>query len=163
MTIEHDEKLKPNERYFHFNWAGMGVACKAMDQLGMLEDIIMPAWPKPEDHGLTSQQVWPDYDDELSGDAMHGFSPEVTAFTRLYEATRDQCVAKPTGIASYKFDSNDGWLVTPTELQAALTRWRCHDNVAQAAARLVFARTNRWDEWIAYLERAMVFGGFRVY
>ncbi len=91
-----------------------------------------------------------------------------------------------SGIQAHKLASNDGWLVSATEIRAALrtydgiTRERVvevifadpsNDGVPQIVIDFVGVRSKDereadvayWDRWIAFLRRAAENGGFRVY
>ncbi|MXM66103.1 hypothetical protein GR925_22290 [Streptomyces sp. HUCO-GS316] len=68
----------------------------------------------------------------------------------------------PFGIALHKLGSNDGWLVTPEEITAALESYRTHSG-DEVKVIVGDKELDYWLKWIAYLERAQRHGGFRVH
>ncbi|MEV4190778.1 hypothetical protein [Streptomyces toxytricini] len=105
--------------------------------------------PRPEDFGLTPEDLQ---------DPGGGRSPE--ALAAYTAAWRDWQAERPTGIPHYKIgEGNDGWLVTPAEIRAALAAFEAQPDAAKAGT---MAEEPRWDEWIDYLRRAAEHGGFRV-
>ncbi|GHO60047.1 hypothetical protein KSB_85220 [Ktedonobacter robiniae] len=81
-------------------------------------------------------------------------SPLSTAEARITDVQAEI----PTGIPAYKFGSNDGWLVTPDELSAALAAYDAC--IADGVEPPAFTW---WGDWINYLRRAASHGGFRVW
>lgn len=71
---------------------------------------------------------------------------------------------KPTGIPVDKLCSNDGWLVTPAEIRAALASYGTLDprDEAHILDECQVADPEYWGRWIDYLRRAADRGGFRV-
>ncbi|MFG2908478.1 hypothetical protein ACGF13_25850 [Kitasatospora sp. NPDC048286] len=151
MTIERPEGAGDPE--YRFNLSGMGPAKRAMDRLGMLSHGHEPLpWPRIEDFGLTAA----DFAAERAGEV----SPAVLAFRAASRAVSDWQAERPTGIPDYKIGgTNDGWLVTPAEIRAALAALAAQPASARAGT---FARTPRWEGWVDYLTRAAAHGGFRV-
>ena len=85
-----------------------------------------------------------------------------------YEATCDRLTAphgntdSPT-IPSHKLSSNDGWVVTPDEIKAALDAWeRQKDGRGLKAETIDLIQADHWSKWIEYLHLASEHGGFRV-
>ncbi|MEV7177433.1 hypothetical protein [Kitasatospora sp. NPDC093679] len=151
MTIERPEGAGDPE--FRFDMSSMGPALRAMDRLGMLSyGHEPPAWPKSADFGLTS------------ADFVGAADGRVSETMRTYEAACRAVAAwhaePPTGIPDHKIGgTNDGWIVTPAEIRAALAALAAQPEEAKAGT---FAEHPRWDEWIDYLTRAAAHGGFRV-
>jgi hypothetical protein len=64
--------------YFRLNIFGMSRYCGFMDKLGMLSGEDSPAFPRPEDHGLTE---WPESDSDTLTDAEKAFLAACEAVT----------------------------------------------------------------------------------
>lgn len=144
-----DKTIDQLRGYFRLNIWGMGVALDHMQSLGMLyslEDRRYPEFPKPEAFGLVEHP-----DDE---DGWVAGTPE-RAYLDAHEAVLAWHPADPAGIGSWKFGSNDGWIVTPEEIRAALAR------AADAPAREDLPKW--WGDWVAYLQRAATLGGVEVH
>ncbi|MER5352544.1 hypothetical protein ABT093_19705 [Kitasatospora sp. NPDC002551] len=144
--------------YFRLNIWGMGSCRKAMAKLGMLTEQDHPAWPDPVDFGLPKDDPWGDGENEAEGgDAL------AEARERFEQAQKGVVEAEPqpvTGIPLYKLCSNDGWLVTPAEIKAALTSWEAAD---ESDRRTAVGEHDWFPEWIDWLGKAKERGGFRVY
>jgi hypothetical protein len=122
----------PDENYFRLNIWGMARFGEQMDRLGMIDP-------------LASQTIlFTENDDEAAN-----------------ERVLTQCAAKPIGIPGYKLSSNDGWLVLPEEIRAALVAYRALPAPESAIRGQV--DLDYWRSWIAFLERAAERGGFRVW
>jgi hypothetical protein len=141
-------------KYFRLNIWGMGVCAQAMHRLGMLDTATKSlAWPEREAFGV-DDKTWADWDWERPGED----APE--ALRRYYEA-HEKALShrpeKPTGICDFKFSSNDGWIVTPEEITAALATY--DERIGGGATP---PESDWWGDWIDYLRRAATRGGFRV-
>lgn len=125
--------------YFRLNVWGMGAARELMDDAGML------CWPP---HDSSEWDQLPPYDD---GDPDGEGGPEYCAAAdKLLAAHNGEC----PGIPGHKFCSNDGWIVTPPEIRAALAAERKNPPADPP---------EWWSEWIDYLRRAEQRGGFEVH
>lgn len=155
--------------YFRLNIHGMGVYRTVMDALGML----VTGYPQPSFPELPDGVTWEDVDaavEEANPGAGDGLP--VKAAAAVYVKELDAHLAwhpePASGIAAHKFGSNDGWLVTPAEIEAALAAYRTH-SAPQVMTLLGAALGDEgdshsyWIEWITYLERARVRGGFKVH
>ncbi|MFJ9521258.1 hypothetical protein ACIRPK_23785 [Kitasatospora sp. NPDC101801] len=151
--------------YFRLNIWGMREARAAMEQFGMLTDQDHPEWPRPGDFGLTEEDMddLTDSLDDKEGAATGQEDPLAVArerFRRAQDAVTDAEPQPVTGIPWHKLCSNDGWLVTPAQIGAALAKWETVDEKKRAAA----VGENDWfPEWIEWLGKAKERGGFRVY
>lgn len=164
--------------YFRLNIWGMGEARTIMDQLGMLElSYEYPGFPDPQDFGIDTEggTSWEEYynytedvdDEEDPKDAFDEDVPSnVIAF---FTAQRDHVRWRPeevTGICVHKLGSNDGWLVTPEECEAAVAQYelamkRAHD---RATAEAILKEKAPWfGDWVDYIRTASQRGGFRVW
>ncbi|WP_425838381.1 hypothetical protein [Streptomyces fractus] len=148
--------------YFRLNIWGMSHYCEVMEQLGMVvSDYELPPFPHEPD-GVTREEI------DAFGDRGHGpdapARPEVVAYWKQLEAHLSWHLDPAFGIALHKFCSNDGWLVTPEEIAAALESYRVHS--AEEVKVIVGGDTEEldyWLQWISYLQRAQQRGGFRVW
>jgi hypothetical protein len=144
MTIENDAGLTEEKAYFRLNIFGMSAYRNIMYDLGML-DMDAQGTPFPLMEEFLNDTEYQDACREITDSE----SPE------------------PKGIPPYKTGSNDGWLITPAELRAALATYdaapkeRRQDVVWEA-----FESTSErqyWNKWILFLRRAEKHGGFRVW
>lgn len=141
--------------YFRLNIWGMGATREAMYGLGMLDAATLQLqWPEREDFDV-DDAAWNAWDgDEPGQDAPEGLH----RYYQAHEKALAHRPEKPTGICAFKFGSNDGWLVTPDELAAALA---AYDEAAAGGASV--PESEWWADWIGYLRRAQARGGFRVH
>lgn len=134
---------QPNDHrddfYFHLNVWGMSDARRLMDAAGML------CWPQ---YDSSQWNTLPPYDEsDPDGEGGPGYR---LARDTLLAAHNGEC----PGIPGHKLCSNDGWIVTPPEIRAALASLRTYP---------VAAPPEWWPDWIEYLRRAEVRGGFEVH
>lgn len=145
------EELRAAERsYFRLNIWGMGEARQIMDRAGML-DLHRPEaarWPKDEDHGVTPE-MWNDWDGEPDDKTPAELRAYLAACAVVTDSQRDV----PTGIPLHKLGTNDGWLVTPDEIGAAL---------AALGDKQLPDAPQWWAAWVDWLRYAQAHGGFRV-
>lgn len=151
---------KADRSYFRLNVRGMSRCCDLMATLGMLTFEEAPDFPRLEEFGLTDYPEDPaDYD----GEEREKAEKELTDGGRRYlDAIEAALAFEPVpvrGIPVGKFSSNDGWLVTPAQCEAALSAWQAQP---EAARTHVTGGIEWWDSWIAYLTYAKDRGGFRV-
>ena len=146
--------------YFRLNIWGMGRFREFMDQLGMVAtDYTVPPWPEKPDSIDWEDVSAVRYPDDYEGDQP--VKPDAVTFAKAIE-THLAWHPDPTfGIALHKFGSNDGWLVTPEEIAATLESYRTHSG-DEVKVIVGADGIDRWVEWITYLERAQLRGGFRV-
>lgn len=133
VDAAYDLMNKAEAYYFRLNIFGMNRYLGAMGELGMLDSLS---------RGPTTKD-WNSRRSEAG-----------------YETLRTKTAAHPIGLPTYKFGSNDGWLVTPEEIKAALARYQKPGPEFFTAHEV---EEDYWDEWIQFLERAVERGGFRVY
>ena len=145
--------------YFRTNIWGMGHLREVMHSLGMLAPAVQTTFPKPEEFGLTSQEVWDaEGSDEEPSDAVRAYREAVEA--QLSAESHDS-----PGIAVNKLSSNDGWLVTENECRSAVGIWdrvRADDPHRACAIGSEAGSGEFWAEWISYLRTAATHGGCRV-
>lgn len=136
--------------YFRLNVRGMSRCCNLMAELGMLTTQEAPAFPRTREFGL---EDWPEDPDEPKNDAERSFLAACEAV----------CAFEPQpvlGIPVGKFGTNDGWLVTPAQIAAAL---EAHRDAPEAHKQPLVGDIEWWPDWIAFLEYAQGRGGFRVH
>jgi hypothetical protein len=140
---------------YHLSNRQVGDAITVMERSGMARRVPTPAFPTPADHGASSAE----YDDWLdASDRGQPTQPSaelagyLDALDRHQRANYDAHV-----IPVHKLWTNDGWLLTPDELAAALPH-------APASAT---DRRQRpipwWAQWLDYLDTARGHGGVRVH
>ena len=141
-------------KYFRLNIWGMSRCRQAMYELGMLDtETSSLEWPEREAFGV-DDKTWADWEWNEPADD----DPE--PLRRYWEAHREALShhpEKPTGICDFKFSSNDGWIVTPEELAAALATYDERTGGGTAVPDFEY-----WPDWIDYLRRAQTRGGFAV-
>ena len=158
--------------YFRLNVSGMAGYREVMAALGMaFEDDPRPDPPRPEEFGLTHEQVWAFEDPEDFPDVA--FTEEQKAKAAEHRAAVERVLAwhgrtDIPGIPLHKFSSNDGWLVLPDECRAAVKAWEEYvaDKGEETAMTFIAEHTgdpDHWLAWIDYLRGAAEYGGFRVW
>ena len=138
--------LAGDEGRYSLNRVGMASMRGALYELGMLVCAPAPDFPATPSGGWGA-------DVQNPGAAWVAYEDQVGA------VVAEQYAAEPAGIPDYKLASNDNWLVTPDEIQAALdvlafTERDRPGTVATLPDHVV--------NFIAYLHRALLHGGFRV-
>lgn len=134
--------------YFRLNIGGMSRYAGAMLDLGMAHDSTSPV--TGDDWGSL-----PEWDGEDEGETA--YNEAVDKLTGQHGTSED-----PT-IPLHKFGSNDGWLVTPDEIKAALDAWEHRANTGVSTETWSLIQTEYWGEWITWLELAAEHDGFRVH
>lgn len=151
-------RLDGDEDYFRLNMWGMGLFTDFMTERSMVFDAGKhPEWPDIDAYGVTWDDVerleYPEYHE---GEPL---SDETAEKARRYLAERDRLLAwhgpEVPGIPVHKFGSNDGWIVTPAECEAAVRIGREHPAPE--------GHEKRWAEWLGYMDRARRHGGFEVH
>jgi hypothetical protein len=143
--------------YFRLNVWGMGAYCRHMETIGMLEwGGDHPPFPDSADFNIPQQTVI------YNGKAYQEDDEESSEYRRYDAATRKVLAWTDTEvIAGHKFGSNDGWIVTPREIAAALDAYRRY--VAEhEVGELVKDDLDYWKRWISFLATAAEAGGFEV-
>jgi hypothetical protein len=157
--------------YFRLNMGGMARFGDVMMHLGMIQGVHQP-YPFPDapenvDNDFY-EQVYAIKDDLAAGKSQDTLpaSPVALAYAQALYALLSWTPAAPTGMADFKFGSNDGWVVTPAEITAALTTYRQHtgDTVRAALDKAGISEQGQehWVRWIGYLVYAESHGGFLV-
>ncbi|MFE0099822.1 hypothetical protein [Streptomyces sp. NPDC059009] len=154
----YDAMLTADTSYFRLNIWGMGRYRELMDQFGMVVcDYDPPPWPHVPDD-LTDEEV----DEAATAAPGAAIRPEVHSYLKQVESHLSWHPEPVFGIALHKCCSNDGWLVTPEEITAALESYRTHDN-DEVRVLVGEDELDYWHQWITYLERARHRGGFRIW
>ncbi|MFB6812882.1 hypothetical protein [Streptomyces sp. NPDC056387] len=155
-VLEAHQRIDAATRsYYRFNVWGMGTARELMGAFGMLSFQDEPAWPDATEYVEARAALEKAPADESAREAAEAARAHLSAAT---EAVR---VADPggAGISHYKLCSNDAWLVSPREIEAALKAYACAASEDREEAVRDFAQ---WDSWIRFLADAQARGGFRV-
>ena len=140
---------------YHLSNRQMGDAITVMEQAGMARQVPAPPFPQPSIHGASSDEYDAYLDAVDRGDTVQP-GPELAAYLDArdehLQANYDAQV-----IPRHKLWTNDGWLITPEELTAALPH---------APSSAVDRRQRPipwWRQWLDYLEAARGHGGVRVH
>jgi hypothetical protein len=140
---------------YHLSNRQIGDAITVMEQVGMARRVPTPPVPRPHHYGASSDDYDAWQDATARGDPTHP-SPELTEYlTALDQHQRANYGAQV--IPVHKLWTNDGWLLTPEELDAALFH---------APASAVDRRQRPipwWTQWLDYLDVARGHGGVRVH
>jgi hypothetical protein len=150
-----DARYRMPSKYFRLNVWGMSRCGEAMYGLGMLDTATESLkWPERADFGV-DDETWENWDWQQPAED----APEpLRRFYQTQQAALSHRPEKPTGICDFKFSSNDGWIVTPEELGAALATYDERTGGGAAAPDFEW-----WADWIDYLRRARARGGFSVH
>jgi hypothetical protein len=140
---------------YHLSNRQMSDAITVMEQVGMARVVPTSPFPRPVDYGTSSEEYDAYRDATDRGEAVQP-SPELAAYLDAIDqhlrANYDAEV-----IPRHKLWTNDGWLITPDELDAALPR----------APTTATDRRQRpipwWRQWLEYLDGARGHGGIRVH
>jgi hypothetical protein len=162
-----------DDDYIRLNVWGMGTYAQLMHELGMVYPSTSrggwPEWDRYPDDEKKQEQFEAAHEHLEYGVELDAPAPDdVLAAAREYvEAGRVIRVTHPDGgqvIPSHKFGTNDGWIVTPNEIVAALAEYLHRDGGRIVLDRLgTEDRKAYWDQWIDYLRRAVENDGFEVW
>lgn len=142
--------------YFRLNIFGMGEYRSLMRRRGMLIDAPEPHWPQRGEFGVSEGEfaAWCDGGTE---------SESIKAWKQASAAVAEG--ATDGVMPSYKFGSNDSWLVTPDEITRslqALEAWEREQRDLYGQTWTDQLRTDDdgyWDKWIRFLYCARGYGG----
>ena len=114
--------------YFRLNIWNMEKYCELMELLGMLNESPSPEFPEHDLYDIPSITSPDGYeeDDENSA-AFKAYMADLARVTNF--------LSPEPGIPVVKFCSNDGWLVTPSECESALTTWEAFSTKTKIAVR----------------------------
>jgi hypothetical protein len=127
--------------------------CEYMAERGMIfEAGPHPEFPKLDDWDAYEIWRYPEYAEgaTVSTEQARAFE----AYQRELDAVLSWHGPEVPGIPAHKFGTNDGWIVTPAECEAAVRLAAEHEPPATDA--------DYWAKWINYLDRASKEGGFEV-
>ncbi|MFE0099823.1 hypothetical protein [Streptomyces sp. NPDC059009] len=134
----------------------MSAAHRALHELGMTShSATLPDWPEPEDFGITDEDM-----ERYIADPPASMPRPVRAFNDALAKVAEAEADHPDGIPCYKLSSNQGWLVTPREIAAALGWWAAAD---PGLRQKVTGALEWWPCLVGFLRRARDLGGFRVW
>jgi hypothetical protein len=140
---------------YHLSNRQMSDAITVMEHNRMARQVHTPPFPQPSTYGASSEECDIYLDATDRGEAVQP-SPALVA----YLDARDQhLVANYDAqvIPRHKLWTNDGWLITPAELDAALPH----------APTSALDRRQRpipgWTQWLDYLDTGRGHGGIRVH
>ncbi len=161
---------------YHRNRVGaMPVTLCAMEWADCLRYATMPEMPDFPPPGFEDEEragdilAWIDEPDEIEIDppATEAEIAACRAYHEAVEAILTTSSLEDGRVASYKWDSNDGWLVTPEECAVIAEKIREH---AEMIARDMFTDAGfsvedglEWlDTWAWFNAVAAEHGGYRV-
>jgi hypothetical protein len=140
---------------YHLSNRQISDAITVMERAGMTRQVPVPPFPQPADYGATSDEydAWLDATDR--GESVPP-SPELAAYLDAV-GQHQRANYNAQVIPRHKLWTNDGWHITPTELDAALPH----------APSSALDRRQRpipwWAQWLEYLDGARGQGGIRVH
>ncbi|KDN85714.1 hypothetical protein [Kitasatospora cheerisanensis] len=143
IETDHDAY---EEEYYSESAGGMTVLLTRMREFGMLTDAEEPHRPYLAEFGLTL--------DDFDGPMCDGMvKPEkAEAFAAAQQAVQNRLEGydpATTGIPRYKVAHNEGFLITSTEIAAALAAY----DSSPAEQRREAEHSRRWAVWIAFLRK----------
>lgn len=142
MYREGESDVPDHDHYFRLNIWGMSEARPQLEAFGVVRRASMPPVPRPQEFGV-------------SDDGDDTDLPDDHPYRVALRQWRDGHSGEGPGIPDYKLDTNDGWLVTPVEIQSGI---RLADNEHPGWRSKVF----EWVlEFVVWMEGCK--GGFRVY
>lgn len=153
MRIRTDfgKYLLGDGNYFGLTNSGMGRYLDAMYDLQMLHDSDSPMkkgdWPK-----------WDETLDEEEAELKYAIELEHKTIRHGINGNGEKTI--PT----HKFGSNDRWIITPDEIEAALEEYEKYteEQVNQIVAWSKINPRDNWYVWIEFLRKAKNHAGFRV-
>ena len=144
---EADEALDAaRTEYFRLNISGMGYCLDWMFTYGMAfpakYEGDWPEYPKIPDDATAEQE-----------DHLHD------TYTGAARPFLSQHPDGTLGIPSFKFGSNDGWIVTEDECAYAVKAW---EEAGSPVPEYEGEPVRWWPRWIEFLRRGSIRGGFAV-
>lgn len=150
-----------HKSYFRLNVWGMSVCVELMEKAGMVTSQGKLLWPELSNYGLTEYPDDPEYyDGHERAEIEAKLTEQGRAFLQASKAVIEYEPQPVAGIPAHKFWSNDGWLVTPKQCEAALSAWEAAAPELRAS---IEAEREWWPGWIEFLTHSKDRGGFRVH
>lgn len=156
---------------FQFNASGMHVIVTVMDRLGMVHRSSTPDFPPRPD--FPERLDGAHFDEAVDflregGDPPEGVPASVMGAAAEYVeqvrcALKAHSAATPSTIPSHKFSDNSGWIITPTELQAALDVYDSTPISGNSALCDLGRLADSWPRWIAFLRGGIDHRGIGVH
>ncbi|MFD9792073.1 hypothetical protein ACFWXK_14105 [Streptomyces sp. NPDC059070] len=143
-----------DDHYFCINYFDMPRLLDVMDSFGMLVELPFPSWPELSAYGLEKTHL------QQEAEADAATANRIAEYRAAHQAVADACEAQPVGIPRYKLAYNDGFLIPPAEITAALTAYEAHPHAAVAELPL---GDPTWGHWMTFLRRAKDLGGLRTH
>ncbi|MFE9553133.1 hypothetical protein ACFYOD_06575 [Streptomyces sp. NPDC006703] len=149
-----DTYAEGDDNYFRFAYTAMPRTLDTMHNFGMLVELPIPEAPSLEAYGLSVEQLKPDYRaDTATAKRLAEYRAAGLALLRA-------APSRPAGITSYKLRYNEGFVVTPAEITAALAAYEAHPHAAMTELPV---GDQTWSRWVSFLRRASERGGFRTH
>lgn len=153
VDVRYEEMMDADVAYFRLNIWGMGVARKELTEVGFFVDGRQPPAPAMPD-GMTWDDCSCSHDDE----PFSATCPLRGLHEALVEWTMASLGLDVPGIPAWKFSSNDGWIVTPTEIRTAVAH--LDETRPSWRSEIDSEYVQRFVDWII---GAADHGGFTVY
>jgi hypothetical protein len=166
------------QNYFRLNIFAMGHYVDVMRTFDMVVDVSDERrYPHaPWKNEPNESELWDTYYEWENGEFTDGDVVDRWKFVEYSHELEAYLANSPDSaenrIPTYKFGTNDGWIVTPVECRAAVERARSHtDDEVRAAFSAVYhtATVERldeavsyWHKWIKFIEGAAEHEGFEV-
>lgn len=163
--------------YYRFNVWGMGVTVGALEWADAIHHGDAPPIPELEVPGLDEERIHAAIEfiqaeqDDDGDDADEPPTEAELAAARAYLRAHEEAVSASSlqegRVGAFKFQSNDGWLVTPEECREIARKLRASADVIASDyfpdAGVARADGERWVLGFArYNEIAAEHGGYRV-
>ncbi|GAA1161732.1 hypothetical protein F4556_005078 [Kitasatospora gansuensis] len=154
FNIEKTDGTDDRTCWHFFSTGQTAVIRTVMRDFGMLTDPPVP------DHVLLSTFDLTAGDFTGPDQVVPGKEANLAAIQAAFSARMSATEAEIRGIPHYKVNGNDGWLIAPAEVTAALAAY----DAAPAGQRADIEATYRdWVPWLAFLRRSVEHTGIRVY
>lgn len=167
-TPPSDEELatNPDAGHFRLNIFAMGDTLEAMYAVGMLDtDAVSAPFPTAEAFGLSERPRL--HDDE--GDRIEH---PINTPEGMYQRALVAVISGDSGrrIPVYKLQSNDGWRVTPEEIERSLAIYdelypdrNEQPKTLEVELHGQTVLLDWWGEWVEWLRTSREHDGFGVY
>ncbi|MFB7742471.1 hypothetical protein [Streptomyces sp. NPDC056132] len=147
-----DTHAEGDDNYFRIAYTAMPRTLDTMLNFGMLVELPLPEAPPLEAYGLRVEQMQPGYRADTAT------AQRVAEYRAARNALLKAAPSHPAGISAYKLRHNDGFVVTPAEINAALSAYEAHPH---ATVSELPVGNQTWPHWVTFLRRAAERGGFR--
>ncbi|MBO3681773.1 hypothetical protein [Streptomyces sp. NEAU-YJ-81] len=158
VSAAYDAMHEAHTSYFRLGMWNMGECRAIMGHFDMLSlTDSPPEVPSLEAYGISSDEYYEYVENtDEAPDPIRRFREAMDAYLSWAPAPVD-------GIAVHKLGSNEGWIVTTSEIHAALAAYEENRGKDPAFLSQLIEEASWWPQWIDYLTAAANHEGFRVY